>query len=555
MMIPGNRQAKTLTLAAALSALAVGLPFLNKPIHIDDPFVLVIAEQIRHDPFRPFGHPGNETVLFNWFHDPEPLFNIATNPPFLSYWIAPVLAVFGPSEIALHLAMLPFLILMAFAVAALSRRFAQGSIWPVLFVMFSPAVVVSPNVMRDVPAAALATGAVALFVAGTDRDRWSHVILASILAGLAMVTKYSALIMLPVLAVYPILTRKPRYLAGLLAALAILGLLYLQNWLVHGKVHFFVMRSKEQAYLHLTNMMTAALVITGASFFVVPALLVQSLRRRHWVIALGAIVAAIATVLSLRKLYPGAGNAQYYLWAILGAMLIFSMVAAGLFASGRWWTRPRDPESLDSLFLLWWLAGPYSCGILFVEFPAVRHILPAAAPIVLLAVRYCQRSLASPNRWTAAAFGAGLALQALIAYWAAAADYQCADTYRSHARVAANELKVPQGNQIWFQGHWSWQHYALAAGFRQLAEHGPDFPRPGDLILEPQFVHKGNLPAGLRERLELIAEKRYPARLGAVTMDGWGKASFYSTSGTTSPFYFATGQTYDVFRIYRVRPQ
>jgi len=564
------RESRTLTVVALACALVIGLPFLNKPIHIDDTFVLAVSEQIRRDPLRPFGSyrpedaKQREEMLkrgeplspswapLDWFHDPDPIFDITTNPPFLSYWLAPVLAAFGPSEIALHLAMLPFLILLALAAASLSKRFAQGSVWPVLFVLFSPAVVVSPNLMRDVPAAALATAAVALFIAGTDRDQWLYAIVGAALAGLAMVTKYSALIVLPVLALYPLLRGKPRFLAALLPAAAILGLWYLQNYLVNGQIHFFVMRSKEKASIDKVNMATAGLVITGASFLLAPGLLAHAIRRRDWLSPLGAVVVAAATLLFLRRHYPGQCSFQYYLWAILGAVLIYWVVVAGLFAGGRWWKRPVEPAALDSLFLLVWLIGPYLCGVLFVEFPAVRHILPAAAPIALIAARYAQRTIAPPSRWVAGAFGIGLAAQAILAFWTAAADYQYADTYRRFAREDFKKMGISTAGQIWFNGHWGWKHYALEAGFRHVTEHGPDFPKPGDLMIVPDICHRGNLPPGLQERLEQIAEKRYPARLDLVTMD-WVRASFYATFGTTTPAYFIQGADYEVFRVFRVK--
>lgn len=572
-----DKQNRVLSAVALASALVVGLPFLNKPIHIDDTFVLAVAEQICRDPLRPF------SGSFNWFDDPQPVFQITTNPPFLSYWIAPVLAAFGASEIALHLAMLPFLILLALASASLSRRFAQGSVWPVLFVMFSPAVVVSPNVMRDVPAAALATAAVALFVAGTDRDRWSYAILGSLLAGLATLTKYSAVIMLPVLALYPIFRRKPRYLLAILAAGAVIGLWFAQNMLVHGKIHLLAMKSAEKANLNVTNLFTAALVITGAALLVVPALLAGAIRRRDWATPLGAVAAAVGTGFLIRKWYPGQGTIQYYTWAILGAMLLYWIFIAELIrlllilifgpvsSSRKPQTpnpiphapdpRPETPDPIpqtpctsDTFFLLAWLIGPYVCAILFVEFPAVRHILPAAAPIVLLAIRYCQwphagRTLTLSN----VALGIGLAVQVVLAFWTGAADYQYADTYRRFAREAEETLTVPQGNRIWFRGHWGWQHYASASGFAQLTKSGPDIPKSGDLVLTADVVHKGALPDGLEPRLEQIKDRPYPARLNMVTMD-WVHASFYATFGVTTPQYYIKGQNYETFRVMRVKP-
>ncbi|MBM3334634.1 glycosyltransferase family 39 protein, partial [Candidatus Sumerlaeota bacterium] len=302
---------QTLTIVALASALVVGLPFLNKPFHIDDTFVLAIAEQICRDPLRPY------SASFNWFSDPQPIFDISTNPPFLSYWLAPALAIFGPSEIAMHLAMLPFLILLALSVAALSRRFAQGSIWPVLFVMFSPAVVVSPNIMRDVPAAALVTAGIALFVAGTDQNRWFYAICGALLAGLSSTAKYSTLILIPVMALYPIFMRKPRFLLALLASFAAPGLWFLQNYMVHGKVHFLTMQSAEKANISLANMALAALVITGASFFLVPVFVVQHVVR-FWRCAQALAAALILAVLLpswIHKVNPAQQAFQYYLWA------------------------------------------------------------------------------------------------------------------------------------------------------------------------------------------------------------------------------------------------
>jgi len=191
----------------------------------------------------------------------------------------------------------------------------------------------------------------------------------------------------------------------------------------------------------------------------------------------------------------------------------------------------------------------------FVEFPAVRHILPAAAPIALLAMRYGLRPQETASRWVrgaiGAALGAGLAVQAVVAFWAAVGDYQYADTYRQFVREAAASLKPPSGNKIWFAGHWGWQHYASAAGFREISRTGPA-PKPGDLVLVPDTVHKGAaIDPAVGQRFEQIAEKRYPARSGVVTMD-WARAGFYS-SGGLPPYYFGKGLTYEVFRTFRVK--
>ena len=49
-----RQRSRKLTWLALVCALAISLPFLNKPFHIDDPVVLGVAEQICSDPLRPF---------------------------------------------------------------------------------------------------------------------------------------------------------------------------------------------------------------------------------------------------------------------------------------------------------------------------------------------------------------------------------------------------------------------------------------------------------------------------------------------------------------------
>lgn len=569
-----RKPGRWLWLIGFLCAMAVGLPFLNKPIHIDDTVVLAVSKQIVKHPLRPLD------FNFHWFDDLEPIYPKTDNPPFLSYWLAPVYAIFGANEIALHVWMLPFLLLFAFAMGTLSRRFTNGSVWPLLIVLLSPAVVVSGNIMRDVPAAAMATAAVALFVTGTDRDRWGYVLAGGLLAGIAVVTKYSAVILMPVMAVYPLMKRKPKYLFGLLFGAAIPELWLVHNYFLHDKLHILAIKEdKADLPYDWKDKLAAAMVITGASFLLFPALAVGAARRREGAVPSIAAAAAVLTMLLLIAHHlPRLSNyvrptnvkehvwgmMQYDLWAMMGAMVVVWTIGSALFASGRWLSRDPEPEALDSLFLLWWMIGPYFCGVFFVGFPAVRHVLPAAAPIALLAVRYAQRGVAPRDRWVAAAFGVAIMLQAALAFWTSAADYGYADSYRRVAREVVEEFKTPEGNEIWFSGHWGWQHYAAEAGMKPItrnivespgAEPKPaPAPKAGDIVVEPQTVHKGAMPGWLYGRLEPIKEIRVPANLGMTVMD-WAYASFYNTSGTAAPMRFVKGKPYEVFKVYRVKPE
>ena len=193
---------------------AVTLPFLGKAFHIDDVFFHRVTLNVVANPLDPYAGE------IDWWHEPGSLFEGDSNPPLLNYYLAPFAAGRAQPEVALHVAMLPFVGLFAAALLVLGRRFTSSPLWVTAFALTSAGVVVSGNVMRDVPAAALATAAVAAVVLGTDRGRARGLALGSLLAGLAILTKYSGLVLLPVIYAYPLLKRRPRLVLWALVPLA-----------------------------------------------------------------------------------------------------------------------------------------------------------------------------------------------------------------------------------------------------------------------------------------------------------------------------------------------
>jgi 4-amino-4-deoxy-L-arabinose transferase-like glycosyltransferase len=521
-------------------ALIVGLPFLTKPLHIDDTVVLAVAEQITRAPLRPFD------ASINWFGDPRPIFEETTNPPLVSYYLAPVVARFGFAEAPLHAAMLLFLVVLAVAMVTLSRRFAGGSAWPVLFVMLSPAVVVSTNVMRDVPLAALSAAAAALFITGVDRRQWPLVLAGSLVAGLAALTKYSGAVMLPVLALYALGQRRGRYAWWLAAPLGLVGLWSLQNELVQGRVHLAYLMAERRGDLPWSDRFYAALVVIGASLFLAPAMLADAARRAKWWRLAGAVIAAGLALVGARMHNDGAVGWQYGLWLTTGAALAFLLVVPGL-AAARGAVSRDYADAADTLFLALWAGAVLAFSVFFVMFQAVRHIIPALAPLSLLGVRLLRLPHAR-ERWLPATLGVLVGVQAILAFGVAAADYEYARTYRDFAREARQRLPRP-GREVWFSGNWGWQRYALSAGFTLLAEHGR-LPRSGDVLIIPERVHKGPLPEGLE--LTQIEEKAYRGRIPIHTMDGSVRASFYAVVGATMPYVFTGDRRLEVFRVFRV---
>ena len=635
-------------LVAVLLTALVGVPFLGKAFHIDDTFVLRVSQQILREPLRPF----NATI--NWGRGLNPIFDRTKNPPLLSYYLAPFIRFCGHSERVLHAAMLVFLLMLAVGTGLLGRWFWVDEWWPMLFVMLSPAVVVSSNVMRDVPAAGLVTLGLALFVLGTDEDRKTLLASGALLVGLATLTKYSSAALLPLLILYPLLRRKWRYALWTLLPLALLGIWCLQNWLSQGTPHIVRLMQQRAAGQQgfgrpMDEKLLSGLTIAGSVLFLLPVVVVAWLRRRAWlalplIVAVGAaawlgvnahfgakdlvsrpdlivrangraiagslvdttdanltmrvrdrrvirlpraqvaevspqrdrvvradghtfvgkVVADTADAVVIHTtgwrniVLPraqvasvGALSWQFYLWAVTGAALLAAALLGGL-AAALWAWKRKEQGVAEWLFLVAWLGGAVVFSVVFTPFQATRHFLPVMAPLVVLVLR-----LLGPRRKAVKiALMVMLAVQAAVAFLVAFADSEYAGAHRRFARDAARTYR---GQDVWFNGHWGWQHYAEHVhGFSHYWHFGEEgvTPPAGAILLEPGTVHRSRYPSALQKRLVedkaamLVHKPTFPAR----TMDGT-YSSFYAVTDHRLPYYFTLANTpVDVCRVYRVQP-
>ena len=62
----------------------LALPFVNKPVHVDDANFLAMAKAAAADPWRP------HDFLINWGGQTERAFDVLSNPPGIALWLAPV---------------------------------------------------------------------------------------------------------------------------------------------------------------------------------------------------------------------------------------------------------------------------------------------------------------------------------------------------------------------------------------------------------------------------------------------------------------------------------
>ncbi len=636
-------------MVALLLAAVVGVPFLGKAFTIDDTFVLTVSRQIIRNPLQPY----DGTI--NWGRGVNPIFERTKNPPLLSYYLAPLIALLGTSEYVLHAAMLVFLAMLAIGAGMLGRWFWVDEWWPMAFVMASPAVVVSSNVMRDVPAAGLLTLGLALFVLGTDEDRRGMQASGALLVGLATLTKYSAAAMVPLLVLYPLLRRKWRSVLWALVPVGLLGLWSAHNWWAHGQPHILLLLQQRSTAAQgfgrpVPEKLIAGLTIAGASLFLLPALVVAWVRKwtllllpllaiagaaawlgvNAWfggeplterpdllILADGAAIAGrrvkrsgdqvllrirddrtirlprkrvkevspqrdyavrddghkfqgrvvadtpeavVVKMSGWRKIRRPAGQVarveklswQYYLWATTGAALLAAALVGGLVAAARA-AKAREVAWAEWLFLAAWAGGGVAFSVLFTPFQATRHILPVLAPLAVLTLGL----MGQRRKPVKVALWAMLAVQAAIAFTVAFADAEFADAHRDYARDARRKF---QSEDIWFNGHWGWQHYCEdVQGYRHAWWFGVEgeLPPAGAILLETDKVHHPRLPADFRSRLEEIeparrvVEPTFPARTLDQTY-----SYFYAVVTHHMPYHLTLADTpVDTLHAYRVKAE
>jgi hypothetical protein len=493
----------------SLSLLVAGVNTL-KPITIDDAAYFAYARQVADHPLDPYGF-----AVF-WWSWPEPA-NEVLAPPGLPSWVALFLRLAPDQPAAWKFGLLPFVVLLAYALHALARRFAPRWEKPlVLMTLLSPAFLPSLNLMLDVPTQALALGGVALFARAVDRRSLAFAVAAGLLAGLAIETKYTG-VLAPVAMLLYALFFGGFYLwiaAALTAAQLFISWEYLMA-LLYGEAHFFLhARAEAGGSLFKWHNLRYLLPILG-SVGAPGALLGLAARGVRWRAFLGALAAGVlpfAAVACLGgqltvniKLF-GALNPdqesslpfEHFLFGCVGVGVI--AVSLGVSAClvrprGGWQAWPWRGRRAG-LFLVLWLLLELLGYVVLTPFPAVRRVLGLVAVGTLaagwLAARGCRRPEARRLAYVAIAASA---LLGLLVDWIDIVD---ARAQKEGIEQTARRLRDEGTGEatVWYVGHWGLQYYAEREGMRPVVPY--DLPantaiplgertrfRPGDFLVIP----------------------------------------------------------------------
>lgn len=538
----------------ALLTLLCLLPFSGRAFHIDDPLFIWSGQQITKHPLDPFGF----NVL--WDNYSEAMSEVTKNPPLACYYAAAIGSIAGWSERALHLGFLLAALALILGTYRLAMRFTHAPLLAAAATLFTPGIMVSAaSVMCDTLMLALWIWAAILWIEGLDNEKPVYLASSSLLIGMAALTKYFGISLLPLLLVYSI-ARKRRlgwWVLYSLVPISLLAAYQLWTTIKYGHPMFaeaLNFAESERVINGKVSPLTSALV--GLSFSggcTLSALLLSPFLWR-WKKLLGGLIAG--TLASAALVLGWVGLEPYAEVIVRGSLRAHPLstgvqlalaIATGIAVLAIAVEVLRKWRDSDSLFLGLWVIGTFIFTAFLnwtVNARSVMPLIPAAA--ILFARRLETLNLQSRELQRRVALA--LLLSGAVSLWLTKADSELANSAREAATLIRQQVANQPGS-VWFQGHWGFQYYMQQTGARPV-----DFMKSrmdkGDFLVVPENnadAFRMPLPQFVASTEVVQMQLRQPLS----TMRWHVAAGFYSSFYGPLPFAFGPVDTerYYLFRL------
>lgn len=463
-----------------------------KPVHMDDNVYIAYAGEFISHPLNPYA--------FN-FGSPN---NISANqllvPPVLPYYLGAGIALLGNNPILFKLWLFPFALLLSGSLYYLFKRFTLGYESKLLwFTILSPAILPGFNCMLEIPVLALGLTGLVLAFESIDKSSISLTILSGLILGLAIETKYTALITLA--AILCLYLLKNRAFLGL--TVVFMALLVFVSWelFIHftqGQSHFLIHLGQRKGNFirRCLHLILPLLTQVGGIATIIALIGMLACKVAPRIIQITAVLIFMgfislallpAEFLTLKDSQSGHtwltlstilyGLMAALVWGTLGTV-IFKLLAPNV-------KTDNQPTVMEERILDWFL-----CTWLMLElmgyfalspFPAVRRVIGITLVFTFLAARVLSKLPALKESSQSLfrniiCFGIGLGgLFYLVDFMDAQAAKQIAH------EIKRRDWGLTKDNTHWHLTWWGLSYYADEQGLKQL-KLNQTIPKKGDII-------------------------------------------------------------------------
>jgi len=525
--------------------------FVNKALHIDDPSTIDIARAINKD----FLNVPQVRLFFS-------------NPILLGYYYAPIIRLLGEREIWLHIFYLPFSLLVIISMFFLSLRFTGKGFLSTLFLVVTPAfLIMSQNIMLDIPLLGFFLSTLAVFIYGIDKNDNRLLFLSSILAGMTSLIKYSGLTVILLMFIYGLLysQKRYRYFLFLLIPLCIFFLWCIHNIIFYKHAYFFralLFELREISINTIPIKIFACLsFITGTSIitlFLIPRLL----RNKYNVfLFLLALPVGLCPFLIKRPFLEYSNIAK----VILGFLFISSLFIIFIVFKVAFLSLLEKPRNKNNLFLSLWFFIFLIFNIL-IQFVAARFVLLLFPPMFLLLYKELTSRGVSFSTALNKLVSVSILITFLISTILTIGDYYFAGIYRDFTISIKKELPLYKDIYFcpsaydsflaWGYAYYLYKYYPQAINYKiedNLNER-KDFVYilPNEPVL-PFVIHRicSDSFQELDYNKNLIKSFYYKSN---VALHNWKlRVGFYSHDWGLLPFYISFRkiplETFDVYSV------
>jgi 4-amino-4-deoxy-L-arabinose transferase-like glycosyltransferase len=485
-----------------------------------------------------------------------------THPLLVPYFIKIVTALFGESEIALHLSFIIFPLIALFSLVALNRALFPDSrgtdILLVLFFFSIPAFLVnSHNLMADVPTLAFLLLSMALYADSLEKGRKGLSYLGGISLCLAVFTSYHVMAFVPLVFIYAAMKKRLNIHTVLSLSIPVIVLL---SWLLvvyalYDTVFLFKnapesTQSNISGYIRVNLILEVMkkkiiyiIALVGSSvMFLLPA---YHIIRGSFLKFIAGM--SLTTLLCYSVVFKLTGYSLYenvFLSSLvaLGILSLYSVVSALI-------RKVTVSNRARNVFLLLWVLAVMGYCIFVFTFGAARYVLPLFVPIVLVIINGAAWDFS--NWRNRVVISCAVSLSVLFGYACAYSDHRYADTYRNFA----DEIKDFRSNasntfDVWFIGEWGMLYYMDRANSKVLSADS-NAPKKGDFVIVPEIPRLWTPSKLVTQRLRFYADRQYSSMFPLRIFNRKSHAGFYSHKNGLLPFSISR-EPDEVFVIYEV---